>query len=598
MHFSSISKSKSLDPSKQSRGLLTLMAYSLIAVAPLFSSNVIAGEEFLVSNADEIEAILPELDPGDTVVMKDGIWANQQVEFAAIGSEERPITLRAQTPGLVVLNGNSTLEISGDWVVVDGLRFEGGAIQSGSIVQFRGTRGHATNSRFTNSSIVNCNPPDITTRYFWVSLYGHSNRVDNCYFQNQNHSGVTLVVWRDTPEPDQHTISSNHFSDRPAGKGNGFETIRIGTSEQSESDSLSIVEQNLFERLDGEMEIISNKSCGNVYRYNTFSECAGTLTLRHGHRNVVDGNFFLGRGKNRTGGVRVIGENQIVVNNYFAGLDGRADGAIAITAGIPDTPLNGYSQVRNAVIAHNTIVDVNDAAIVFSQGLGSSKRTLLADDVIIANNAIFSEQDPLFEGNEGASWKWQGNIAFGQSLGPVEGKPGIKVIDPLLEADAAMIWRPEGNSPLIDHAIGDYRNFVKVDMDGQERVDVFDIGADEVSAGKTTRAPLTGADVGPPLIILLSEETVNESDGQGAATATVVRNKNRSKSLPVTITISDGSEVLAPMTVTIPAKENSAKFAVTVIDDKMVDGTQTVTLTAAASGHPEGAATLLVKDND
>ena len=311
-----------------------ILAVSLFAVDPLFANHGFEtsnsnrssalrqydnenprGQDFLVSNAAEIESILSELNPGDTVVMTNGTWTNQEIEFAAIGTEKAPITLRAQTPGLVVLNGDSSLEISGDWLVVDGLRFEGGELSSGSIVQFRGSLGHATNSRFTNSSILNYNPSDPDTRYFWVSIYGQYNRVDNNYFQNQDHSGVTVVVWRDTPDPDFHTIDGNHFTDRPVGDGNGFETVRIGTSDESESKSFSVVENNLFERVDGEIEIISNKCGGNIFRHNTFRESAGTLTLRHGHGNLVDGNFFLGFGKDGSGGVRVIGENQIVVNN-------------------------------------------------------------------------------------------------------------------------------------------------------------------------------------------------------------------------------------------------------------------------------------------
>jgi len=57
--------------------------------------------------------------------------------------------------------------------------------------------------------------------------------------------------------------------------------------------SRAVVESNLFDRCDGELEIISSKSCENVYRHNTFLDCAGMLTLRHGNRCTVEGNFFI-----------------------------------------------------------------------------------------------------------------------------------------------------------------------------------------------------------------------------------------------------------------------------------------------------------------
>jgi poly(beta-D-mannuronate) lyase len=69
---------------------------------------------------------------------------------------------------------------------------------------------------------------------------------------------------------------------------------------------------------------------------------AATLTLRHGNDNRVEGNFFLGGGINNSGGIRVIGERQTIVNNYIANVDDRAGGAISISAGVPNSELNQY----------------------------------------------------------------------------------------------------------------------------------------------------------------------------------------------------------------------------------------------------------------
>ncbi|MEM8678837.1 MAG: chondroitinase-B domain-containing protein [Planctomycetota bacterium] len=466
------------------------------AVSLAFISSPVAGDQFFVSSAADIANTLPLVGPGDELVMTDGVWNNQQIQFAANGTSAQPITLRAQNPGQVQLTGNSSINISGDWLVVDGLNFDGGALGSNDhVVEFRGSLGEATNSRFTNSAIVNYNPANIDTRYFWVSMYGQNNRVDHNYFSGQSHSGVTVTVWRNSSDPDFHQIDNNYFADRPLGNGNGFETIRVGTSDESLSDSFTTVENNLFERTDGEIEIISSKSGNNTFRYNTFREAAGTLTLRHGHENTVEGNFFLGAGKNNTGGVRVIGEDHVLINNYFANLDGRADGAISISAGVDGSALNEYFQVKNALIAHNTIVDVNEAAITFDHGLGSSDRTLLAENVTLANNLVRSTADPLFEGIEGSGWTWEGNLAFGNSLGPAAGNPGIMVTDPQLVVGSDGLWRLSAGSPAIDAASLGYA--LADDMDGQPRVGLFDIGADEFSTASIVRTPLDADDVGP-----------------------------------------------------------------------------------------------------
>jgi poly(beta-D-mannuronate) lyase len=458
--------------------------------------------EFLVSSAAQITTALQSAQPGDILTMTNGTWTNQRIQFAKNGTAALPITLRAQTPGGVILNGNSKINISGNWLVVDGLKFDGGALAADDhIVEFRGSLGEANNSRFTNSAIINYNPPSVDTRYFWVSLYGQHNRVDHNYFTGQTHSGVTVTVWRSDLGPDYHQIDGNYFGERPLpvnpADSNGFETIRIGTSTDSLTNSFTTVENNLFERTNGEIEAISNKSSNNIYRYNTFRDVAATLTLRHGNDTRVEGNFFLGGDTNNSGAIRVIGERQTIVNNYIANVDDRAGGAISISAGVPNSALNEYFQVKDAVIAHNTIVNVGGPAITFDDGLGSSGRTLLAQNVTVANNLLRSNGQAIFEGNEGANWTWQGNIAFGGSLGPKAGALGITVVDPQLQLAPDGLWRPGAASPAINGGAGDYSSVITTDMDGQARIGIYDVGADEVSAATIVRKPLTSADVGP-----------------------------------------------------------------------------------------------------
>jgi len=130
-------------------------------------------------------------------------------------------------------------------------------------------------------------------------------------------------VWLPAVEaPNYHTIHYNWFGPRPPPGENGGETIRVGDSGTSMQSSRTLVEDNYFEQCNGEIEIISNKSCDNSYRSNTFEDCEGALTLRHGNRCLVEGNFFLGNGRRSTGCVRIVGEDHRVVNNYLERLTG------------------------------------------------------------------------------------------------------------------------------------------------------------------------------------------------------------------------------------------------------------------------------------
>jgi hypothetical protein len=103
----------------------------------------------------------------------------------------------------------------------------------------------------------------------------------------------------------------------------------------------------------------------------------------------------------------------------------------------------------------------------------------------------------IFSGSEGSGWTWEGNIAFGGSLGPKSGATGIAVVNPQLQLDASGLWRPAPTSPATNGASGDYSTLVPNDMDGQPRIGIADVGADELSTAQIVRRPLKASDVGP-----------------------------------------------------------------------------------------------------
>ena len=90
-----------------------------------------------------------------------------------------------------------------------------------------------------------------------------------------------------------HQIDHNYFGERPVYGSNGAETMRVGTSQQAYSSSNTVIENNLFERCSGEVEVISIKSSDNVIRNNILLECEGVVALRHGDRNTVNNNLLL-----------------------------------------------------------------------------------------------------------------------------------------------------------------------------------------------------------------------------------------------------------------------------------------------------------------
>lgn len=468
----------------------------VIALIFCFTGSLFPRNE-RVTSAPEIRKIMTSLQPGDTVTLQAGEWKDQEIVFSAEGTADQPIVLKAESNGDVVLNGTSKLRLSGSYIHVEGLYFVGGAIEKGAVVEFRtSSEKSASHSRLTECAVIDYNPDDTELDYKWVSVYGSKNRIDHNYFKGKTHQGTMLVVWLNG-EPAEHRIDHNYFGPRPDRKKNGAETIRIGTSEWWRTNARTIVEDNYFYGCDGEVEIISNKSCENIYRRNTFVECAGTLTLRHGDRASVYGNFFFGNGKRRTGGVRIIGEDHRVYNNYFQDLTGdEAYSALPFMQGVPNSEDNGYMQVKNAVIVHNTFV--NNANNFVIGVIGSNPAASLPPmNCTIANNLVYTKNGKILEERfPPAGMTYLGNIFSELRSSVISSSMDHRTEQFEMTAGPDGLFRPDSMSVVRRAGRGTFP-FVTEDMDGQVRTGRKDVGADQHSTESIKYRPLHPDEVGP-----------------------------------------------------------------------------------------------------
>ncbi|RHW18410.1 poly(beta-D-mannuronate) lyase [Sphingomonas gilva] len=370
-----------------------------------------AAETTVVRTQAEYANAAKRLRPGDTIVLANGEWRDFQIVFTGQGAADKPITLTAETKGKVFITGQSNLRLGGRHLVVSGLVFREGHSPTEEVIAFRrDSKTPASDSRLTEVVIDGFNPPSRTKEDRWVSLYGERNRIDHSHFEGKANAGVTLAVIRNEPRADNHRIDHNYFGPRPVLGSNGGETIRIGTSDESLSDSSTIVERNIFEGCDGEVEIVSVKSGGNIVRGNLFLASQGALVLRHGNGNLVERNVFLGKGKANTGGIRVINRDQIVRGNYIEGTRGVSFlSAVALMNGVPNSKINRYHQVADAVIANNSLIDV--ARVTWGAG-ADAERSAPPIDTRIADNLIVGAdgKDPVRVETDLSGVTFAGNV--------------------------------------------------------------------------------------------------------------------------------------------------------------------------------------------
>ncbi len=499
---------------------------------------------YTVSTKAALTSRMATIKPGDTVTVTNGTYNWGQLNFTNRNglSTSAWMVLKAQTLGGVVFTDSTYLQFSATKLLISGFKFANGQSKSNDVIQFRNNNGVAANYCRLSNIIINNYNSDSTGSYLndgsdvenrWVSIYGTHNRVDHCTFINKFNAAPTVVVWYDNntyPQkstPTYHLIDSNYFNGRGYLGGNGGESIRVGTSVNSRSDGYNIVEHNLFENgVQLDPEIISNKSGSNIYRYNTFRNHAGGITLRHGRYCQVYGNFFV---RDNTGigtqyGIRMIDKGHRVYNNYIENMVGNSNSLTSLRCplilfnGVTDSYdtanpafASKYFAADSCIVAFNSIVNCSGGAgIVLGfnvDSIGAYKPT----GIVVANNLIKMSkgQAAIADTSSGSNlvtYKAEGNIYQASKGVGLAKSTGFTSKTITFGARSNGVLAPP--SAVKDAAINTatYAGMLaSLDAQGKTRSAIFDVGALESNGTGTVIAyPLdtTLVGAGKPVTVL------------------------------------------------------------------------------------------------
>ncbi|WP_394834267.1 polysaccharide lyase 6 family protein [Pendulispora rubella] len=428
-----------------------------------------------VSSIAKLQAALDAAAPGDRIELANGSYTlSSPIRFSRSGTATQPITVAAQNVGGAELTGSALFEFGTlSYVTISGFR-----VTTSAPVSISSKTNHVRFSRNTvqiSGSTKN-----------WLTVTANDTEVDHNTFQNKSTEGVFLQISGLTDDMAKGVkVHHNYFYNHTFGGTNGGESIRLGLSDRQHVSAGATVEHNLLEKANGDSEAISVKSSDNVVRYNTLRNSKGSIVLRHGNRNRVEGNIELGG----SSGIRLYENDHVIVNNLIQG----GSGQIIVGSGeLKDDTASGteHARVDRALIAFNTVVG---SGILLDIGPGNDPYG--PDDCTFANNILQgSGSGSLVRVGKASNLHWQGNILWGGSAG---GASGYRLVNPQLEADANGLYRlASGTGPAVGTAQGSYSQ-VTLDFDLQPRSGAMDVGADEFVEGGSSRRPLTTADVGP-----------------------------------------------------------------------------------------------------
>jgi len=417
--------------------------------------NIDASATTVVNATSAADAIakVKAASPGTRIVLPSGTITDFIGTLVAAGSASKPVVLEGQPNGSTVVTGKIKIYAKGTGLVLRYLSFsnpdsvdysgDSALIKFDACVQCGLFR-----SSFVGGPEAVMQGTVDTKRFKTVLISGSAQKVEIGYnlFRGKKNGGSVILINRLTTRTDWNEgnrIFKNHFIDRElAGNdSNDFDVIRIGDSSVSQSPTPDVaagllssrslmvgntVEFNLFENIGltpslatecektngwnnslckGEPEIISVKAPQSIVRFNTFLNASGGITLRHGFQSIIEGNYI--SGKNVDGGkasivpnsygIRVIGENHLIMNNHIQDVIPLGDlfAAISIIPGQPNAALNGYWPVYESIVAMNFVKDIQGKVISLSSAYNTRSRTVLPEKMVVSYNLASGTATPM-----------------------------------------------------------------------------------------------------------------------------------------------------------------------------------------------------------
>lgn len=150
--------------------------------------------------------------------------------------------------------------------------------------------------------------------------------------------------------------------------------------------------------------------------------------MRHGSKNIIESNLFIGNNKPYTGGIRVINPGHKVFNNLLIECAGdRFRSAFGVLNGVPNSLINRYYQVTDADIYNNSFINCN--SLLFGAGK-DAERTLAPKNVTFSKNFIATKDNKLFEdANKDGGVLYANNSYKGNITGTSKGFAPTKTTD-------------------------------------------------------------------------------------------------------------------------------------------------------------------------
>jgi poly(beta-D-mannuronate) lyase len=485
----------------------------VIAIALILLTSIAQVDARTVDTRKRLLRAIKNAEAGDTIVIKDGVytnWGKVIIPSSADGSEDEPITLRAETPGKVVFRGQEALRLvvrAAFWHIEDliwekqtsfepwGAPGGGGTgvkgiwnIDGAQDVVFSGNTIRDVKGAGVLIPILELRSNRVTRRIAF-----RKNVFSNIEFTGGGSGIIRVPGVEGGGFARDIEIRGNSFLRRTCSNREGVcNTITFGNSVNSAVyDSGLVIEGNRFEfdtaSSHGE-DVLHIKGRKVVLKGNYFNS-VGTLTFRQGERHIIARNTFRNPyTKRQPVQLRIFDSHHQVFNNLFYTTTGSTR-AFAIGKQAPDRNNDNkldYPGANDITIIGNTFDGFHDSAISFQDAKGThdGPTTVFPTNITFRNNAVIQHKGTMFDAPDCENRF----MSVGNNLRHGNANPGCMSTgtDNLKAAPKFMSgeYVPSSESPLVNAGfMMETIQEARRDLSGCRRDESPDIGAIEFRHG-------------------------------------------------------------------------------------------------------------------
>ncbi|NBP58255.1 hypothetical protein EBU71_17300, partial [bacterium] len=243
---------------------------------------------------DYLESELAHYQLGTTLLIKDGTYTDICIGVTVSGHSNKPLIIKAENQGCVIVKGNSQIALYGDNITLEGFEFDCSSTEPATLI-------YGNENRITQCTFRCSNVEKNTTG---IKIVNSNSRIDHCNFSN-----LAYAIVLDSPLSEVYSIIDH----------NDFVHTGQAMNIISKTNTKAMF---LFNTVSStKYTNIHDNGSHNIYYKNTWIKSDhNTIEINNGNSNIV----YMNKSEDNTNGALISGAGHIYADNFIKNSGGVA----------------------------------------------------------------------------------------------------------------------------------------------------------------------------------------------------------------------------------------------------------------------------------